>query len=197
MLASFIRHGLTGEELRSEALEQVIAGSDTTAAAIRGALLYLMTNPRVYLKLRNEIDEAVASGNAPSSDDEIVSYSQTKQLPYLQAVVREAVRVWPPVVSIFPRDVPSGGDVVTVDGKSVFLPEGTSIGYSGLAMQRNKAIYGEDVKSFRPERWFEEDCAKLTIMTKTNDLIFGHGKWQCLGKPVAMLEINKVIFEVS
>lgn len=51
MLASFMRHGLAGAELRTEALEQIIAGSDTTAGAIRGTLLHILTNPRVYLKL--------------------------------------------------------------------------------------------------------------------------------------------------
>ena len=66
MLASFMRHGLAGDELRTEALEQIIAGSDTTAGAIRGTLLYLITNPRVYLKLQHEIDDATRRGLAPS-----------------------------------------------------------------------------------------------------------------------------------
>lgn len=52
MLASFMRHGLADDELRTEALEQILAGSDTTASAIRGTLLYLITNHRVYLKLQ-------------------------------------------------------------------------------------------------------------------------------------------------
>jgi len=197
MLASFIRNGISGDELRSEALEQVIAGSDTTAAAIRGSLLHIMTNPRVYIKLQREIDDAVELGNAPQIGTGIVSNTQAKQLPYLQAVIREALRVWPPVLNIFSRDVPAEGDTVAVNGENVFLPGGTSIGYSGLAIHHDKAVYGEDVKAFRPERWFEQDPAKLAAMLKSNDLIFGYGKFQCLGRPVALFEINKIIFEVS
>ncbi|KAI0480690.1 cytochrome P450 [Xylariaceae sp. FL0804] len=196
MLASFIRHGLNGDELRSEAAEQIIAGSDTTAGALRGTLLYVMTNHRVYEKLRCEIREAVKNSTPPLPDGDIVPHSLTKQLPYLQAVIREAMRVWPPVVNSFPRDVPAGGDAVMIDGETVILPGGTCIVYSGAAMHHDKKLYGEDAKSFRPERWFEKDPSKLAAMIRTNDLSFGHGRWQCLGKPVAHIELGKVIFEL-
>jgi cytochrome P450 len=197
MLASFIRHGLEGDELRTEALEQILAGSDTTAAAIRGSLLHLMTNPRVYLKLQREIDDAVRCGRAPSAGQGLLTTSQAKQLPYLQAVIRESLRVWPPVVNIFSRDVPAEGDTIIVDGESVFLPGGACIGYSAYGMHRSEIIYGKDAEVFRPERWLVSDPNVLANMIRTNDLTFGHGKFQCLGKTVAQIEIGKTVFEVS
>lgn len=200
MLASFIRHGLSGDELRTEALEQIIAGSDTTATAIRATLLHIMTNPGVYAKLQREIDGAVRDDRAPAPGDGLISATQAKQLPYLQAVIREGLRVHPPVTNIFSRDVPAAGDTVTInsrDGTEAFLPGGVSIGYSAYAMHRDKEIYGDDADAFRPERWFEADDAKLRIMTTTNELIFGHGKFECLGKTVAHVELGKLIFEVS
>jgi cytochrome P450 len=197
MLASFIRHGLSGDELRTEALEQIIAGSDTTAGAIRGILLHLMTNPRVYFKLQREVDDPVRCDRAPSTGGGLITAAQARQLPYLQAVIREALRVWPPVANIFSRDVPTGGDTVVVDGERVFLPGGACIGYSAYAMHHNEKVYGKDAKAFRPERWLESDPAMLAVMVRTNDLIFGHGKFQCLGKPVAQIEIGKMVFEVS
>lgn len=197
MLASFIRHGLNGDELRTEAAEQVVAGSDTTSSAINGVFLHLMANPRVQRKLQREIDEVVQSEDSSRlSASGIISHERARQLPYLQAVIREAMRVRPPVVNIFSKNVPPGGDTVTVDGQSVFIPGGTCIGYSAGAMHHDKALYGDDAQSFRPERWFEKDAEKLVAMTRTNDLIFGDGKWQCLGKPVAMIELGKIIFEV-
>ena len=196
MLASFIRHGLAGDELRTEALEQIIAGSDTTAGAIRGALLHIMTSPRVYHKLQQEIDTAVRDGLAPAAGEGLITAAQAKQLPYLQAVIAEALRVWPPVANIFPRDIPSGGDTVVVDGESVFLPGGACIGYSAYAMHHSEDIHGKDADAFRPERWLEADPARLAVMHRTNDLIFGYGRFQCLGKPVAQLEIGKTVFEV-
>lgn len=197
MLASFIRHGIIGDELRTEAAEQVLAGSDTTSSAISGVFLHLMANPRVQRNLQREIDEAVQSGDSSHlSASGIIPHERARQLPYLQAVIREGMRVRPPVVNIFSRNVPPGGDTVTVDGQSVFIPGDTCIGYSAGAMHHDKALYGDDAQSFRPERWFEKDVEKLVAMTRTNDLIFGDGKWQCLGKPVAMIELGKIIFEV-
>ncbi|KAI3395962.1 hypothetical protein diail_601 [Diaporthe ilicicola] len=195
MLASFIRHGIVGDELRTEAAEQVLAGSDTTSSAIIGTFLHIIANPRVQRKLQREIDEAVQSGGSLMSSTGIIPHERAKQLPYLQAVIREGMRVWPPVVNIFSKDVPPGGDTVTVDGQSVFIPGGTCIGYSAVAMHHDKALYGNDAQIFRPERWFEKDPEKLAAMTRTNDLLFGYGKWQCLGKPVAMIELNKILFE--
>lgn len=203
MLGSFMRHGIRGEDLRSEALEQIIAGSDTTAGAIRGALLHVITNPRVYAKLQREVDDAVRTGLAPNEG--FISLAQTKQLPYLQAVINESLRVWPPVTNIFARDVPPGGDTVVLNGEKVFLPGGVCVGYSAYAMHHSETVYGEDAKVFRPERWVEPDCPetdtlfkdRLLAMKLTNNLTFGYSRFQCLGRPVAQLELGKVIFEVS
>src|SRR4029434_2914237 len=82
----------------------------------------------------------------------------------------------------------------------VFLPGGACIGYSAYAMHRSAAVHGAGADAFRPERWLEavrEDPPRLPALQRSNDLIFGHGKSQCLGKPVAQLEIGKTIFEVS
>ncbi|KAF2205986.1 pisatin demethylase [Delitschia confertaspora ATCC 74209] len=201
MIASFIRHGVSGDDLFHEVFEQILAGSDTTAGSLRIIMLFLMSHPRVYAKLQAEIDHAVRSGIAPASPD-IVSDAQARHLPYMAAVIREAMRVHPPVVNLFSRVVPEGGDTVTVDGEEVFIPGGTLIGYSAFAMHRNnKRVYGEDAHIFRPERWMipEEDKAgqeRLKEMIKTNDLIFGYGRWVCLGKVVALIEIHKVVFEL-
>lgn len=198
MLASFIRHGLNGEELRTEALEQIIAGSDTTATGIRVTLLHIMTNPRAYAKLQGEIDASVRDGLSPSAEDGgLISAAQAKQLPYLQAVIREALRLNPPVANIFSRDVPPGGDTVHVGEEQFFLPGGVCIGYSAYAMHHDQEIYGEDAHAFRPERWFESNEDKLRAMISTNELIFGYGKFQCLGKKVAQIELGKIVFEVS
>jgi hypothetical protein len=80
--------------------EQILAGSDTTAAAIRVILLYVMSHPRVYAKLQAEIDEAVRNRTAPASPG-VISDAEVRRLPYLGAVVREGMRV----SLIFPQGV--------------------------------------------------------------------------------------------
>ena len=195
MLASFIRNGVSGDDLFQEAFEQIIAGSDTTAAAIRIIMLYIITHPRVYRKLQLEIDEAVKSGVAPESG--VVSDAEARKLPYLGAIVREGMRVHPPVVNLFSRITPASGDVVTISGKEYHIPGGTLIGYSAWSMHRNNtSLYGPDAYIFRPERWLVEDADKLTKMTKTNDMVFGYGRWVCLGRNIALIEVHKAVFEL-
>ncbi|KAK0701343.1 cytochrome P450 [Apiosordaria backusii] len=182
-----------GDELRSEVLEQLVAGSDTTAGALRGIMLHVLATPRVQRKMQEEIDAVYAER---AWGEGVVPMAVVRQMPYMQAVIREGLRIWPPVLNLLPKDVPEGGDTIVVDGKKVFLPGGTCIGISTLAMHHNKELYGEDADVFKPERWLlETDQEKLAVMTRINDLTFGHGKWQCLGKPVAQMEINKMLFE--
>jgi cytochrome P450 len=195
MLASFIRNGVSGDDLFQEAFEQIIAGSDTTAAAIRIIMLYIITHPRVYAKLQSEIDSAVKSGQAPKNG--VISDVDARKLPYLGAVVREGMRVHPPVVNLFSRVTPPSGDVVTISSKQYHIPGNTLIGYSAWSMHRNNtSLYGSDAKIFRPERWLIDDSELLAKMTKTNDMVFGYGRWVCLGRNIALIEIHKAVFEL-
>ncbi|PSS02083.1 cytochrome P450 [Coniella lustricola] len=189
MLASFLRHGLTREEAEGEALVNIIAGSDTTATAIRTTMLYLMSSPQAYRKLAHEVRTAAAQGrlSSPITDEE------ARNLPYLQAVIKEGLRVFPPVTGLMPTVVPPGGDVI----RGVPVPEGTEIGWSAFGVQHNKEVYGIDAETFRPERWLDvKDEEQLRSMTSTWELVFKYGKWQCLGKTVALMELNKVFVEI-
>ncbi|KAL3442534.1 cytochrome P450 [Aspergillus insuetus] len=190
MLGSFVTHGLTQEEAEQETVLQIFAGSDTTATSIRTAVLYLITNPNVLFKLQTELDTAYSNGNLSTP---ILTYDEAQRLPYLQACVKECLRIWPPVVGLMQKVVPAGGD--TLDGK--FVPGGTQIGYSAWGVHRNPKVYGADADVFRPERWMEvQDEEKLLAMTRTQELVFGSGRYACLGKQVALIEVSKAIAEI-
>lgn len=79
-----------------------------------------MKNPATLKKLISEVDAADARGDL----GEFVSWKAAKQMPYLEAVVKEAVRIHPAVGQLLERDVPKGG--VVLDGH--FLPQGTVVG---------------------------------------------------------------------
>ncbi|KAH8887290.1 pisatin demethylase [Thozetella sp. PMI_491] len=189
MLGSFMAHGLTKDEAESETLLQILAGSDTTATAVRATLLYLMTNPRVSNKLLAEINASLGS---LSSDREIITDAKARDMPYLQAVIKEGLRLYPPIVGLQSKEVPPGGDT----WKGVYLPGGTKIGYCYWGMMRREDIWGHDADEFRPERWLEASPEKLARMQVVSDLTFGNGKWSCLGKNVAIMELNKVFVEL-
>ncbi|KAJ9635435.1 hypothetical protein H2199_008438 [Coniosporium tulheliwenetii] len=193
MIESFIRHGVKEDELVSESLLQVLAGSDTSATVIRATMLYLMSHPSTYRKVQEEIDAAVRSGRASSP---VIRASEVQELPYLHAVIKEGMRIHPSVIGSIPKVVPPEGDTVEIDGKRVFLPGGTNVGYNAWGVHHRKDVFGEDADAFRPERWLEAKGEKLAYMEKTADLAFGWGKYQCLGKNIAWMEINKVFFEL-
>ncbi|KAJ8126490.1 hypothetical protein O1611_g7149 [Lasiodiplodia mahajangana] len=197
MLTSFMRNGISGEELKVENVLQVFAGSDTTSASLRVIFLYIVTNPRVYKILQAEIDDAVQCGMAPLAP-KIIKHTQAKELRYLQAVIKEAMRVCPPVNNPLARDTPPEGDSVVIDGEVITIPGGVSIIPSFKAMQRNKNVYGDtDLDVFRPERWLEEkDQEKLEAMNHSFNIGFGHGRWLCLGKTIALRQLDIVIFEL-
>jgi cytochrome P450 len=66
-----------------------VAGSDTSATGIRATMLGIISNPRVYAKLTAEIDAAMASGKIPTHSNAVISDAQAKELPYLQACIKE------------------------------------------------------------------------------------------------------------
>ncbi|KAK1635288.1 cytochrome P450 [Colletotrichum phormii] len=188
MLGSFLAHGLTREEAEGETLVQIIAGSDTTATAIRTTMLYLMTSPSCYSKLAKEVREAANAGVISSP----VTNREAGGLQYLQAVIKEGLRVFPPVTGLMSTTVPAGGDFM----HGMSIPEGTDIGWTAFGVLRSKAVYGPDADVFRPERWLEAGEDELKAMTAQWELVFKYGKWQCLGKTVALMELNKVFVEL-
>ncbi|KUJ10127.1 cytochrome P450 [Mollisia scopiformis] len=185
MLGSFIAHGLNQEDAESETLLQIMAGSDTTASGVRAILLYILMNPRVLAKLRVEI------ASTPISSP--IQEAEAKKMPYLQAIIKEGLRIFPPLVGLMSKAVPPEGDVIN----GQFVPGGTKIGYGAYGIFQDKKTWGLDADVFRPERWIEETADKLKDMESTLELIFSYGKYQCLGKNIAMMELNKIFVEVS
>lgn len=113
MLGSFVKCGLTQQEAESEAMVQVLGGSDSTATAIRMIILYIATSPAVYVKLRNELDE-----NDGLFDGSLITSMNSRKLPYLQACIKEGLRIWPPLQALNSKLSPPGGE--TVNG--VYIP---------------------------------------------------------------------------
>ncbi|KAL2194013.1 cytochrome P450, partial [Corynascus similis CBS 632.67] len=80
MLGTFVRNGLDQRQAESEILTTILAGSDTTATAVRATMLHIMTNPRVYNRLVQEITEAQLSGSISSP----ITSAESCRLPYVQ-----------------------------------------------------------------------------------------------------------------
>ncbi|KAF5023779.1 hypothetical protein F66182_4172 [Fusarium sp. NRRL 66182] len=189
MLGSFIRHGLDQEQASRESLLNVVAGSDTSATTIRMIMLSLLSNPIAYKKLQKEIDDGIASGSISSP----ITDAEARRLPYLQAAIQEGLRIKAPAAGPLFKTVPKGGD--HIQGR--FIPEGTQIGTSPFGIYHSKHVFGQDAGLFSPERWLDADPARVEEMSGLVNLVFSSGKYQCLGKPVALIELNKIFVEAS
>lgn len=108
-----------------------------------------------------------------------------------QAVIYETLRMQPPIMALLLKQVPPQGDYIN----GQFIPGGTRVGQNAWAIMQDKALFGEDADVFRPERWLEVDPVTKRKMADTVEMIFGYGRWVCLGKPMAFMELNKVIVE--
>lgn len=189
MLDAFMKYGLSQTEVESESVLQILAGSDSTATSIRMTFLLLLTNPRVYNKLQIEIDKAVADGNVTFP---VIQNTEALWLPYLQAVIKEGLRLWQPLNGIVTKDSPK--EDITING--VYIPGNTQVCLSQHSMMRRKDFFGPDPDTFRPERWLDNDVDRVKEQERIWELSFSTGRFTCLGKGFALMELNKVFVEV-
>jgi cytochrome P450 len=117
----------------------------------------MLKNPQTYASLKSEIDEFDREGKLSNP----ISYAEANKMPYLQAVMKEAMRMHPAVGISMPRYVPPKG--AEIDGR--WYPGGTVVGVNAWVIHRNKEVFGEDADRFRPERWLEDD-SKAKVMAR-------------------------------
>lgn len=166
----------------------ILAGGDTTSAVMRAVVYYLAKSPDTHQKLVNELDNAKLSLPA--------KWEAARSLPYLDAIVQEALRMNPGIAMIFERVVPDGGFTLP-DGR--FIPAGTKVGINPAVTNHDSEIFGDDVDSFNPDRWLkkageaqEHFDARLSRMKEIVVFVFGAGGRVCMGRHMALLEIYKL-----
>lgn len=176
------------KRILSTCASMIFAGSETTAISLSAVFYFLVKHPRVYAKLMQELDKAVANGIIESRVDRTVSWPEAQKLPYLDAVVQESFRLHPAPGLILERVVPPQGMQIVDE----FIPGGTIVGCNAWVVHRRPEVFGVDVEAFRPERWIEATPEKLKEM-KSTMLHFGAGARTCIGKNISLLEIYKLV----
>ncbi|KAL4863247.1 hypothetical protein BDV12DRAFT_177740 [Aspergillus spectabilis] len=166
-------------------LSNVIAGSDTTAISLSTIMYHLLHYPTVLQKLRDELEEFTTQGRC----SERVTFKESQEMPYFQAVMKEALRMHSATGLPFWRVVPQGGAEIS----GHFFPEGTVVGVNAWVSHYDETVF-PDAKTFRPERWIEaeDDPVKLKVMNEVY-MPFGLGSRTCLGKHISILEMSKLI----
>ena len=156
----------TVKDVTAEIWTMIWAGADTTAIALDSIFYHLHKQPRVLQKLRDEIDHAFSTGALSYP----LRYYDCVRLPYLHAVVREAMRMHASLGTGLPRIVPPGG--ATICGE--YFPGGYGVIMNTQAANFDKKTFGEDASEFIPERWTRDGERKAGEMERKS-LAFGYG----------------------
>ncbi|KAJ6088604.1 hypothetical protein N7486_009865 [Penicillium sp. IBT 16267x] len=163
----------------------VAAGSDTTAVSLSAIMWYLLNSPEALGKLRDEIHEFTQKGRCSVN----ITFNETQEMPYLQAVMKEALRLHPATGLPMWRVVPAGGAQLS----DRFFPEGTVVGINTWVAHYDEKVF-PNARAFRPERWLESETEpeKLKEMNQMY-MPFGLVSRTCLGKHISILEMSKLI----
>jgi cytochrome P450 len=161
---------MTDQQLRDEVMTLFLAGHETTALALSWTWYLLGQHPEVERKLVAEL-KAALNGHSPAVAD-------LPRLPYVEMVVKESMRLYPPAW-IIGREAVSG---FKINGYSI--PAGAQVSMSPWLMHRDPR-YFDRPEEFLPERWASELIKQLP---KYAYFPFGGGPRLCIGNSFAMME---------
>ena len=167
------------DQLRDEMMTMLLAGHDTTALTLTYAWYLLSEHPAAESALWAELDSTIG-GDAPTA-------SAARQLEYTERVLNEAMRLYPPVYTLFrqtPMDVKLGGYRIPA-GSGLMLPQ--------WAVHRSSRWY-DDPERFDPSRWAPERAADRPRFAF---FPFGGGPRHCIGKQFSMLEATLILATVA
>ncbi|KXJ85092.1 cytochrome P450 [Microdochium bolleyi] len=175
--------GLTEDEIASNAMILIIAGSETTATMLSGTTFNLLKNPDKYDILVREIRGAFAS------EDEI-TLASVNHLEYLLAVFNESFRIYPPVPTGLARIVPEGGE--TIEG--YYMPPKSIVAVSQFSAYHDARNFFEP-ESFHPERWLASNTTDPRFVNDKRDVMqpFSIGPRNCIGKNLAYTEMRLIL----
>lgn len=170
---AYLGRKLTEDEAIEEAMGLAFAGSGTTSSTLI-YLFYTLSRPEyrhVQLKLRQELHTRGRK------------LAEIKDLPYLNAVIKETMRLYPTIISTLPRVLDSP---LQVDDHIV-IPAGTTVGMQNYVHHRDPSVYA-DPHSFNPERWIVQDSEAASDLEKAFTP-FSLGPRNCIGQNLARAEL--------
>jgi cytochrome P450 len=172
--------GFSDEDLVNQLMTFLAAGHETTASAMTWAVYLLCKHPEVQSRVRAEIREQLPA----LSDLSVQMASQDIDgLQYLNAVLNETMRIFPPV----PLTQRETANDTTIAGH--FIPKATTVVICPWAINTSVHLWGDDAREFNPDRWMGVGKAN-TGGADSNYAIttFLHGPRSCIGKDFAKAE---------
>ncbi|KAL1213876.1 Cytochrome [Cardamine amara subsp. amara] len=168
---------ITRSHIKSLFVDLFVAGTDTSMHTIQWILAEIINSPKILERLRKEIDSVVEKTR-------LIQETDLLNLPYLQAVVKEGLRLHPPVPLVlrtFQEECKIGG---------FYVPENTALVVNGYAVMRDPDIW-EDPDEFKPERFIASSRSEKEDVLKF--IAFGSGRRGCPGTNLASIFIGTAI----
>ncbi|GGA27398.1 cytochrome P450 [Okeania sp. KiyG1] len=160
--------GMSDQQLRDELMGLLTAGTETTATGIAWALYWIHYHPEVREKLLQELETL----------DESPEPMTIFKLPYLTAVCNESLRIYPPVMFTFPREVKEPVELMDFQ-----LEPGTQV-YGAVYLTHHREDLYPESKKFKPERFLERKYTPYEFLP------FGGGSRRCLGENLALFKMK-------
>ncbi|KAL9106117.1 MAG: hypothetical protein Q9227_008817 [Pyrenula ochraceoflavens] len=185
LLAAKMSGIITAKQFRDNLNVAFVAGQENPQLALISTLYLLGKHPDVQSRLRAEVQ---TSGIVEPSPEHL------QDLCYLNSVIYESLRLFPPISQLINRRAAEP----TFLGGEILIPEGTFVGYNSYSTNRDRKIWGKDADLFQPDRWGQrnEDILKQYRKAKARAefISFHGGKRACLGEKFAILEMRATLF---
>lgn len=202
-------------ETRDQIKTFLFAGHDTTGILLAWLFYELSRSPHVLKAIHDELDDVLGPDSDPAAvrakllapgGDELIN-----RLPYITAVIKEVLRLYPPAGTARMTPPGTGFTVSTPDGQSYCI-DGAIIYNCATIIQRDRRVFGETALDFVPERWLgdkagimsagaEEDAEKQDAASRK----FPPGSWRpferglrnCIGQDLATIEVRIIVAAVA
>ncbi|KAG7631918.1 Cytochrome P450 superfamily [Arabidopsis suecica] len=173
---------ITRNQIKAFIVDMFIAGTDISALTTQGTMAEIINNPNVLIRIREEIHSVVGKSR-------LIQETDLPKLPYLQAVVKEGLRLHPPT-PLMVREFQEGCKV-----KGFYIPASTTLVVNGYAVMRDPNVW-EDPEEFKPERFLassrlreEEEIREQALKY----IAFGSGRRGCPGTNIAYIFVGMAI----
>ncbi|VVB17876.1 unnamed protein product [Arabis nemorensis] len=187
LLSRFLAAGHDEEAVRDSVISFIMAGRDTTSAAMTWLFWLLSENNDVEEKILEEVRNKRSLG---------LGFEDLREMSYTKACLCEAMRLYPPVA--WDSKHAANNDVLP-DGTRV--RRGDKVTYFPYGMGRMEKVWGQDWDEFKPDRWFEEEPnygtkPVLKSVSSFKFPVFQAGPRVCIGREMAFLQMKYVVGSV-
>lgn len=171
---------MTDQSITDNLITFLIAGHETTGGTLSFAFYNLLKHPEAYRKAQQEVDDVIGDGP--------IRVEHTSKLQYIQAVLRETLRLTPTIAMISVKPIKDE----ILGGKYAVTPADTIVMMMAKS-QLDPSVFGETAQEFQPERLLEQNFNQLNREFPNAWKPFGNGQRGCIGRPFAWQEATLAI----